>query len=83
MGNSSKTQWQLDQIHDDGSSAVVTSHAVVLPLAVIAATLKFVFRLMCRASIEADDYMIIIALAKRPAQNDQTIHLLRYFILKC
>ena len=40
MATSCETQWQLDHTHDDRSSVVVISHAVVLPLAVMASYLN-------------------------------------------
>lgn len=62
MATKSEIQYQLAHIHDDRASAIVVSHAVVLPLAVIAVILRFISRRLCRARIGADDYMIVTAL---------------------
>ena len=40
------------------------SHAVVLPLAFIAVTARFISRRFCKARIEIDDYMIVAALVR-------------------
>lgn len=62
MAAPSEIQYQIAHINDDRASAIVISHAVVLPLAVVAVILRFISRRLCRARIEADDYMIIAAL---------------------
>lgn len=62
MTTPSNLQWQLEHIHDDRASAIVISHAIVIPLALIAVVLRFVSRHLCRARILADDFMIVAAL---------------------
>lgn len=78
MATPSDVQWQLDHIHDDRSSAIVISHTIVLPLAVIAVILRFMSRRMCNASIKADDYMIIFALVRGPLRRH---HVRRLMVL--
>ena len=56
--------YQLNHIHDDRSKGIVISNAVVLPLAFIAVTARFISRRLCKARIEIDDYMIIAALVR-------------------
>ena len=58
----SEIQYQLDHINDDRGDDIIISHAVVLPLAVLAVFLRFISRYLCKARIGADDYMIIAAL---------------------
>ncbi|MCJ1272070.1 hypothetical protein MMC22_011977 [Lobaria immixta] len=55
-------QYQEDHIHDDRSGDIVTSHAICITIAVIAVLFRFISRRMCKASIQADDWMIIVAL---------------------
>ena len=69
MAPPSNIQWQLDHIDDDRSSAIVISHVTVLPLAVIAVILRFASRHICKASIKADDYLIIVALVPNSLGN--------------
>ena len=61
---SSEVQYQLAHIHEDRASAIVISHAVVLPLAVIAVVARFISRHLCKAHIGVDDYMIVVALVR-------------------
>ena len=58
----SEIQYQLAHIRDDRASAIVISHAIVLPLAVIAVAARFMSRRLCKAYIGADDYTIVMAL---------------------
>ncbi len=62
MATPSEIEYQLAHVNDDRASDIVISHAVVLPLAVIAVFFRFISRRLCKARIEADDYMIIAAL---------------------
>ncbi|MCJ1429126.1 hypothetical protein MMC29_007039 [Sticta canariensis] len=55
-------QYQEEHIHDDRSGNIVTSHAICIVIAAIAVFLRLIARRMCRASIQADDWMIIVAL---------------------
>ncbi|KAK0511558.1 hypothetical protein JMJ35_006131 [Cladonia borealis] len=59
---SGQIQYQLAHIHEDRASEIVISHAVLLPLAVIAVVARFIARRLCRAHIGLDDYMIVVAL---------------------
>ena len=61
---SSEVQYQLAHIHADRTSDIVISHAIVLPLAVIAVVARFIARRLCKAHIGPDDYMIVIALVR-------------------
>ena len=61
---SSEVQYQLAHIHEDRASDIVISHAVVLPLAVIAVVARFIARRLCKAHIGLDDYMIVVALVR-------------------
>ncbi len=62
MATPSEMEYQLAHVNDDRASDIVISHAVVLPLAVIAVFFRFISRRLCKARIEADDYMIIATL---------------------
>ena len=73
MATPSEIQRQLDLINDDRSRTIVISHVIVMPLAIIAVTLRFVSRRMCKASIKADDYMIIIALVGLSSKSSNTL----------
>ncbi len=64
MASPSDIQYQIDHINDDRGSAIITSHAIVLSLAVIAVMLRFVSRRLCRTQILADDVMIVVALVR-------------------
>ena len=55
-------QYQHAHIHDDRSFNIVISHALCLPIAFVAVLLRFVSRRMVKASIQADDWLIVIAL---------------------
>ena len=57
-------QYQEEHIHDDRSGNLVTSHAICIAIAAIAVLLRLIARRMCRASIQADDWMIIFALVR-------------------
>ncbi len=61
---SSEVQYQLAHIHEDKASDIIISHAVVLPLAVIAVVARFIARHLCKAHIGPDDYMILVALVR-------------------
>lgn len=60
----SEVQYQLAHIHEDRASAIIISHAVLLPLAVIAVVARFIARRLCKAHIGLDDYMIVVALVR-------------------
>ena len=57
-------QYQEEHIHDDRSGNVVTSHAICMAIATTAVLLRLIARRMCKASIQADDWMIIFALVR-------------------
>lgn len=55
-------QYQLAHIHEDRSLDIILSHAICLPIAVIAVVLRLVSRRLIKDSIQADDWLIIVAL---------------------
>ena len=55
-------EYQVQHIHDDRTKAIIVSHAIVLPLAIVAVGLRFISRRLCKAQVQADDYTIIVAL---------------------
>ena len=55
-------KYQLAHIHEDRSANIVISHAICLPIAVIAVALRYVSRRLIQAPIQADDWLIIAAL---------------------
>ncbi|MCJ1426353.1 hypothetical protein MMC29_004256 [Sticta canariensis] len=55
-------QYQEEHIHDDRSGDLVTSYAICIAIATTAVLLRLIARRMCKASIQADDWMIIFAL---------------------
>lgn len=61
---SSEVQYQLAHIHEDRASDIIISHAIVLPLAVIAVVARFIARRLCKAHVGPDDYMIVVALVR-------------------
>lgn len=61
---SSEVQYQLAHIYADRASNIIISHAIVLPLAVIAVVARFIARRLCKAHIGPDDYMIVVALVR-------------------
>ena len=61
---SSDVQYQLAHINEDRASDIIISHAIVLPLAVIAVIARFIARHLCKAHIGLDDYMIVVALVR-------------------
>lgn len=64
MANELHTQYQIAHVNDDRSHEIVISHALFLPLAVVAVVLRLLSRRICKAKILADDYMIIAALVR-------------------
>lgn len=66
LPTSEEIQYQEEHIHDDRSGNIVTSHAICIALAAIAVLLRLIARRMCKASIRADDWMIIVALVRLP-----------------
>lgn len=60
----SQVQYQLAHINEDRASDIIISHAIVLPLAVIAVIARFTARHLCKAHIGPDDYMIVVALVR-------------------
>lgn len=57
-------QYQEEHVHDDRSGNIVTSHAICISIAAIAVLLRLIARRMCKASIQADDWMIMVALVR-------------------
>ena len=57
-------QYQEAHIHDDRSRDIVIPHAICIAIAAIAVLLRFISRRMCKASIQADDWMILIAMMR-------------------
>lgn len=55
---------QEEHIHDDRSGNIVTSHAICITIAAIAVLLRLISRRMCKSKIQADDWMIIVALVR-------------------
>lgn len=64
LPNAEEIQYQEEHIHDDRSGNIVTSHAICIAIAAIAVLLRLISRRMCKASIQADDWMIIVALVR-------------------
>lgn len=62
MASEGKTEYQLAHFHEDRSGELIASHAVCLALASIAVILRLITRRLSRASIDADDFMIVVAL---------------------
>ncbi|MCJ1266425.1 hypothetical protein MMC22_006310, partial [Lobaria immixta] len=60
--SSSDIQYQLEHLHDSGIPRLLVSQIICLVLAVIAVILRLVSRRLNKASIQSDDYMILIAL---------------------
>jgi hypothetical protein len=54
--------YQLTHIREDRSFNIVISHAICLPIAVIAVALRLISRRLIKASIQADDWSILFAL---------------------
>ncbi|KAL8948273.1 MAG: hypothetical protein Q9222_005521 [Ikaeria aurantiellina] len=61
MPSQEEIQYQLSHIHDDRSSDIVVSHAIGIALAASAVFLRFVARRLSKATVGADDYMIVAA----------------------
>lgn len=57
-------QYQIEHIHDDRSGDMLISNATGIAIAAIAVLLRFISRRMCKASIQADDWMILIAMVR-------------------
>lgn len=70
-------QYQEEHIHDDRSGNIVTSHAICITIAVIAVLLRLISRRMIKASIQADDWMIIVALVRSSPGHCAEVGLLR------
>ena len=61
-------EYQLAHINDDKSVTLVTSLTISLVLAVAAVVLRFISRRLCKAKIQADDFLIVVALVRVIAQ---------------
>ncbi|KAF6240945.1 hypothetical protein HO173_000738 [Letharia columbiana] len=55
-------QYELEHIHQDRAPDIIASYAICLSLACIAVVLRFVARRTSRASLQADDLTVFIAL---------------------
>ncbi len=55
-------QYQYAHIHEDRSFNIIISHAICLPIAVTAVVLRLISRRMIKASIQADDWLVLVAL---------------------
>ena len=58
----STVQYQLDHIDQNQRASIITSHVICLILACVAVSLRFVAHRITRATLKADDYMIVAAL---------------------
>ena len=60
--NPTEIQYQLLHIHEDRSKDIVNSNAICMVIAIVAVTLRFVSRRLCKAAFLADDYVCLAAL---------------------
>ena len=72
MATPSQIQYQFQHIHDDRTKDIIISHAIVLPLAVLAVLLRFISRRLCKTQILADDIMIVVALVISPSLTSRS-----------
>lgn len=67
--SSSDIHYQLEHLHDSKIPLLLVSQIICFVLAVTAVILRLVSRRLNKASIQSDDYMILIALVKKqPSQ---------------
>lgn len=65
----SDIQYQLEHLHDNKIPQLLVSQITCFVLAITAVILRLVSRRLNQASIQSDDYMILIALVKKqPSQ---------------
>lgn len=57
-------QYELEHIRQDRAPNIIASYAICLSLACIAVVLRFVARRISRASLQADDFTVAIALVR-------------------
>ena len=60
--NPAEIQYQLLHIHEDRSQDIVNSNTICMVIAIVAVTLRFVSRRLCKAAILADDFVCLAAL---------------------
>lgn len=61
----SDIQYQLEHLQDNKVPEILEYQIICFILAIIAVILRLVSRRLHRASIQSDDYMILIALVKK------------------